>query len=75
MIAFITASRARCSAADEFRKASNTRFALTPAEAATPSGDRCTATGDQLIAEREAASERKSVCDPTAKGEIALRKA
>jgi tetratricopeptide (TPR) repeat protein len=60
---------------DEFRKAFeiHPEFALTPAEDGHPIwGPVYRNVRTQLIAEREAASSRKSAFTPTAKGEIAL---
>jgi len=61
---------------DEFRKAFeiHPEFALTPAEDGHPVwGPVYRNVRTQLIAEREAASSRKSTFTPTAKGEIALQ--
>ena len=61
---------------DEFRKAFeiHPEFALTPAEDGHPIwGPVYRNVRTQLIAEREAASSRKSTFTPTAKGEIALQ--
>jgi len=61
---------------DEFRKAFeiHPEFALTPAEDGHPIwGPVYRNVRTQLIAEREAASARKGVFTPTAKGEIALQ--
>jgi len=61
---------------DEFRKAFeiHAEFTLTPAEDGHPIwGPVYRNVRTQLIAEREAASARKSVFAPTAKGEVALQ--
>jgi len=61
---------------DEFRKAFeiHPEFSLTPAEDGHPIwGPVYRNVRTQLIAEREAASARKSVFTPTAKGEVALQ--